>query len=349
MLLTKHVLSENNLGLEILSEIDSMSFSHALFDDAGRIIYGSNSFFEMFKNVLQHESIFNFLHKSFLSNDFSMKFDIESIDNIFIGLFEMKNCDHKEVFYAVIPQSIDCEKTIFECVFFKTMPQIVIYYTVRNILSNSIENVANAIASFSMESELFERKAHLLRTSRHMYCLCMALKEMCLYDLTEEDVNSASACSMLHDIGNRYIPRYILQKTERLSEFEWNVIKGHVAAGLNVAEALRFPRMAVDMIAYHHCRWDGVQDRWNVARQAREAVRGGYPFVAEGSDIPVWARAFAYVDIFDALVTPRSYRQAWSPRKAADYIRDELVGTHLDPGMYPAFVESLACETCRGA
>ncbi len=204
-----------------------------------------------------------------------------------------------------------------------------------------VEKLAKFIGAIAVEVDPQETGAHLVRTSRHLGCLCVAMRNEGIFDASDKDIRMAVACSIMHDVGKMYVSPQILHKTDRLTEMEWGVIKGHVTAGLGIADTLKLPKTATDLIAYHHCRWDWLQDRWDDALQARDPARGGYPFCARGDDIPIWARAFAYVDIFDALITHRSYKPAWSIREAVDYMRDNLVGTHLDPGFYRAFIKSL--------
>jgi len=202
------------------------------------------------------------------------------------------------------------------------------------------------IGSIAVETDPNGTGHHLLRTSRHLGRLCRTMKASGEYDLSEKDIDAASTWSILHDVGMMNISGDILHKLKGLTESEWGAIKSHVVAGLTLAETLKLPRMATDIISCHHCRWDGVQDRWDNTRQMRDPERGGYPFCTKGPDIPIWARAFAYVDIFDALITPRNYRPAWSVWEAAGYIRDNLVGTQLDPEIYPSFIQSLEWVVC---
>lgn len=133
-----------------------------------------------------------------------------------------------------------------------------------------------------------------LSTAAHTYRVVLYLRAV----LEEAGVGHhvlaiATQGAALHDIGKLDIPAEILQKTGKLTDAEFEVIKQHTVTGyarmieLNVQEEL-----VLDLVRYHHERWDG----------------GGYPFGLKGDDIPLIARYFAVIDTFDALTSHRPYR-----------------------------------------
>jgi putative nucleotidyltransferase with HDIG domain len=333
------LLSRENIGKAILSGIDSLPHPYVLFDHAGRLRYGNQQFFHMFGGMTDDADIFSLLRDKLGIDDFSRTYSNQDIEALCIGFLQQDGGPPKT--FRILGSKIEKDEVLFQCMISQIRPLVALQIGIRDIGMKDTVKLAQFVGSIAVEMDPEETGQHLLRTSRHLGRLCRMMKASGTYDISGTDIDAASAYSILHDVGKMSIPGNILHKPERLTEIEWNIIKSHVSAGLALAETLKLPKMAADLIAYHHCRWDGVQDSWDSVRQERAATRGGYPFCARGDDIPVLARAFAYVDIFDALVTPRSYKRAWSVWEAAGYIRDNLVGTHLDPGIYPEFLQSL--------
>ncbi len=127
--------------------------------------------------------------------------------------------------------------------------------------------------------------------------------------------------SMMHDIGKIAIPDAILNKAGRLNPEEWRVMKTHTLKGAEILGDKPFFSVARDIALYHHEKYDG----------------SGYPHGLAGNDIPLAARLIAVVDIFDALTSVRSYKNAWEIEAAVDEIR-ELSGSHLDPELVSSFI-----------
>lgn len=126
----------------------------------------------------------------------------------------------------------------------------------------------------------------------------------------------------LHDIGKIGIPDSILLKEGPLTEEEMDVMKTHVQIGYEMVSGISYLQGAVDIPLYHHERWDGK----------------GYPHQISGEAIPLIARIFAIVDVWDALTNDRPYRKAWDKERAMKYINDQR-GLHFDPKLVDLFLE----------
>ena len=332
--------SRAKIGMAILDGVDTLPQPYVLFDQNGRIRYGNPQFFQLFGNVAGDANIFVLLRDKLGIEDFSQTYGDDGVESLCIGFLQQADGPPR-TFRVMGARVATGGEVLFQCIISQIKPLVALQIGIRDIGMRDKVRLAQFVGSIAVEMDPEETGQHLMRTSRNLCRLCSMMQATGGYALSDTDMDAASTCSILHDVGKMRIPGGILHKPEELTEFDWNIIKSHVVSGLMLAETLKLPKIATDIIAYHHCRWDGVQDRWDTALHARATERGGYPFCAKGPDIPIWARAFAYVDIFDALATTRSYKAAWSAEEAAAYIRDRLVGTHLDPGIYPSFLKSL--------
>jgi putative two-component system response regulator len=130
--------------------------------------------------------------------------------------------------------------------------------------------------------------------------------------------------ALLHDIGKMGIPDSILLKPGPLAAEEWAIMRRHPQYAYDMLAPIEFLRPALDIPLCHHEKWDGT----------------GYPAGLRGEAIPLAARMFASVDIWDALRSDRPYRQGWPRQQVWDHIRT-LAGTHLDPRVVEAFLTHL--------
>jgi len=128
--------------------------------------------------------------------------------------------------------------------------------------------------------------------------------------------------ALLHDLGKMGVPDRILLKPDKLTDEEWGIMRKHPEYAYQMLKGITYLRQALDIPYCHHEKWDGT----------------GYPRGLKGEDIPLAARIFAVVDIYDALTSDRPYRKSWTRGKTMDYIR-ELSGTHLDPQVVDAFLK----------
>lgn len=129
--------------------------------------------------------------------------------------------------------------------------------------------------------------------------------------------------ALLHDIGKLALPDAILIKPGKLDDVETTLMREHPRIGHELLQRVDFLRAAGDIPYSHHERWDG----------------GGYPQGLHGEAIPLAARIFSVVDVWDALISPRVYKPAWPEPEVLDYLR-EVAGSQLDPHMVALFLEN---------
>lgn len=127
--------------------------------------------------------------------------------------------------------------------------------------------------------------------------------------------------ALLHDIGKMAIPDTILFKPGPLNEQEWEIMRQHPLYAQDFLKGIDFLKEAMDIPLYHHERWNGA----------------GYPFRLFGVEIPLAARIFAIVDVWDALSYDRPYRKAWAPDDVINYIKLNS-GVLFDPDLIDMFI-----------
>jgi len=128
----------------------------------------------------------------------------------------------------------------------------------------------------------------------------------------------------LHDIGKMGIPDAILLKPGQLTAQEWETMRMHPILAFDLLNPIEFLRPALEIPYCHHEKWDG----------------SGYPRGLQGDQIPLSARIFAVIDVWDALTHDRPYRKAWSRDAALAYIREQS-GKHFDPRVAELFIAML--------
>ena len=139
--------------------------------------------------------------------------------------------------------------------------------------------------------------------------------------VSESEAELYGQAAMLHDVGKVGIPDKILQKPGRLTEQEFEVMKQHAEIGAQILSHSDNTKMAQGVALYHHERWDGK----------------GYPRGIPSEELPLITRIVAVVDVFDALVSKRPYKEAWSTDKAMAAILDGA-GSQFDPKVVETFV-----------
>ena len=134
--------------------------------------------------------------------------------------------------------------------------------------------------------------------------------------------------ALLHDIGKMGIPDSILLKPGPLTDEEWVIMRKHPMYAYEMLSPIAYLRPALDIPYCHHEKWDG----------------SGYPRGLKGEEIPLAARIFAIIDVWDALTSDRPYRKAWSKGDVLAYIHTET-GKHFDPQVVEAFLREVEKTT----
>jgi len=161
-----------------------------------------------------------------------------------------------------------------------------------------------------------ETGRHVERVSRLAEALALEV------GIPARDAEILRLGAALHDIGKIGIPDSVLLKVGSLDDEEWALMRGHTTIGARILSGSASPlvRVAETIALTHHEWWDG----------------SGYPEGVAGQAIPIEGRITAIADVFDALVSSRSYKAAWSLTSAVDEIRQHA-GTQFDPALVEAF------------
>jgi len=176
-----------------------------------------------------------------------------------------------------------------------------------------------------------ETGAHILRTKNYVKLLAdyFYQKKMYLDILTPEYIHAMHEAAPLHDIGKIGIPDAILKKPGKLTDAEYEIMKTHSTLGKNVIQNTinaysknNFLKVAYNIAYYHHEKWDGT----------------GYPNGLKGSEIPLEAQFMALADVYDALISKRRYKEAFSFEKAENIII-EARNRVYSPELIDAFLE----------
>jgi putative nucleotidyltransferase with HDIG domain/PAS domain S-box-containing protein len=161
-----------------------------------------------------------------------------------------------------------------------------------------------------------ETEGHTQRVTEMTLRLARAL------GMSDKELSHARRGALLHDIGKMGVTDAILLKPGPLTDEEWDIMRQHPQFAYEMLSPIAYLRPALDIPYCHHEKWDGT----------------GYPRGLKGEEIPLAARIFAVVDVWDALRSDRPYRPAWPKEKALEHIRAGS-GTHFDPKVVEAFLE----------
>lgn len=183
----------------------------------------------------------------------------------------------------------------------------------RSAYDETIEGWARALDLRDRETE-----GHSRRVTGMTVELCQRL------GFTPEQLVDVRRGALLHDMGKMGIPDAVLLKPGTLTDEEWTLMRKHPEYAVSLLSPIEFLRPALDIPQYHHERWDG----------------SGYPVGLAGNAIPLVARAFAVVDVYDALTSDRPYRQAWTREQTLIHIQNSS-GTHFDPEVVDAFIQMI--------
>jgi two-component system response regulator RpfG len=196
----------------------------------------------------------------------------------------------------------------------------------RRLLEHMVEDATREVREREKETLLRLARAgefrdeetgyHLIRMSRYSRLIASAI------GLERDEAETVELAAPLHDIGKIGIPDQILLKPEKLDDTEWQVMRRHPVIGHEILKgsASKYVRMGALIALGHHEKYDG----------------SGYPNGLVGDHIPLCARIVAVADVYDALTSPRPYKQAWTSAKAYEYLASQR-GKHFDPSLVDAF------------
>lgn len=161
-----------------------------------------------------------------------------------------------------------------------------------------------------------ETEGHTQRVTEMTLALARAL------DLPQEDLAQIRWGALLHDIGKMGIPDRILLKPGPLTDEEWVIMRQHPQFAFDWLSPIEYLRKALEIPYCHHEKWDG----------------SGYPRRLKGHEIPLSARLFAIVDVWDALRSDRPYRESWPVERVREHLRAGA-GTHFEPRLVEVFLK----------
>ena len=200
--------------------------------------------------------------------------------------------------------------------------------------TNDISSLQNAIITWAAEVIEFrdeETGQHVERVQKYLKLLLGAMEKTELYaaEVSTWDTEAFLTSALLHDVGKIKIRDDILLKKTRLTDDEIEDMKFHSLYGKALLESLQnkvpnqaFLEYARILAHRHHEKWDG----------------SGYPDNLKGEEIPLQARMMALADVYDALISERPYKKAFSHEEAMQIILDSR-GTHFDPNLVDIFIE----------
>lgn len=143
--------------------------------------------------------------------------------------------------------------------------------------------------------------------------------------LGQESLDALRRGGVLHDIGKLGIPDEILLKKGKLDVNEWQVMKQHAAIGAALCSPLHTMKLTADIAQYHHEKWNGT----------------GYPEGLKGEAIPLVARVFQIIDVYDALSNARPYKPALPREEVIEIMEQEMAAGFWDPNLMPVFLKIL--------
>lgn len=155
----------------------------------------------------------------------------------------------------------------------------------------------------------------------------LTLKVAATLGFSDEELSHIRRGALLHDMGKMAIPDEILQKPGPLNEVEWEKMRRHPLYAYDMLSPISYLHRALEIPFYHHERWDG----------------SGYPHGLKGEDIPLVARLFAIVDVWDALSTDRPYRKKMPRSEVIKYLRENS-GKLFDPKLVEVFMSVIEQE-----
>ena len=193
-------------------------------------------------------------------------------------------------------------------------------YAVREVNTKLVKNHEQMMGGWIHLIDLRhkETKNHTDRVTK------MTLKLTKLFGITDlAELNNIKWGAMLHDIGKIGMRDDILTKPGKLDPAEWEEMKMHPQIANDILSNIDYLKPCRDIPYSHHEKWDG----------------SGYPQGLKGDEIPITARIFAVIDVWDALIHSRVYKSAWPEEKVLQHIKEQS-GSHFDPDIVKLFLEN---------
>ena len=190
-------------------------------------------------------------------------------------------------------------------------------------LVDSLEEAETIL--FALAQAVERRDAHTGRHCQRLAAYSTALGRR--VGLADGDLRSLHQGGYLHDIGKISVPDSVLFKPGPLNDAEWEIMRGHTVSGEAICRGMKSLAGALPIIRNHHERWDG----------------SGYPRGLKGEEIPLVARFFAIVDVWDALCSDRPYRKKMPQQEVMNYLREKS-GILFDPKLVDVFLSVVESE-----
>jgi len=187
----------------------------------------------------------------------------------------------------------------------------------RNALLNAYDSTLEGWSK-ALELRDKETEGHTLRVTRLTVELARKL------GIEGEELSHIQRGALLHDIGKMGVPDQILLKPGKLTDEEWAIMRKHTEYAYELLWPIEYLRPAIDIPYCHHERWDGK----------------GYPRGLRGTEIPLSARIFSIIDVWDALRSERPYKKSIDFENSVAIIRS-AIGTQFDPHVTEVFLEHI--------
>lgn len=219
-------------------------------------------------------------------------------------------------------------------------PNMAIGYAVMDSLHQNIDELFKEAENFMYTNKLLESKslrssvisslqetlhASTPETSDH----CQRMREMAIkfghiIKLSNVDLDKLILLSLLHDIGKIAIPKNILEKPDKLTDKEWDIMKRHCQIGYNITNSSPDLSSISELILYHHEKWNG----------------SGYPHGLKGEEIPLLSRIISIIDAYDVMLNERPYKKPMSKQATIDELKKNS-GTQFDPSLIDTFIKMI--------
>lgn len=203
------------------------------------------------------------------------------------------------------------------------------FYKVQSKLVKVQEHTIISLSSL-VENRDSDTGEHIRRTSDYVYMIANKAREAGIYSdiLTDEYIEMLKNAAPMHDIGKIVIPDAVLKKPGKLSPEEFEQIKRHTTEGGKIVQDILGPVQTPEFVTITQQIAESHHEKWNGK---------GYPKGLAGNDIPLSARIMSLADVFDALTTPRCYKEPFPFEKAIDIIKEDC-GIAFDPQLTEIFL-----------